>query len=208
MPRFDELMLDALGDRRKPVDFNEAVTRFYDQWFVQKGTSYYVLFKKNLRITNLQFAELISLLRCHVVSEVDASFSDPLFVSADEFKGFLTELLADTLPSLKGGEEYERNHILPLTEQYEGILKRVVVLNPYFGSCTIYLPPGLTLVADKLCAESGYIHSLGRLAYVRNMTKATEEELICAVEEHLKRYPLENGIPALFRVYSHEDFTK
>jgi tRNA G10 N-methylase Trm11 len=207
MPSFNELMLSALGDRRKPADFNEAVTRFYDQWFVQEGTSYYVLFKKNLRITNLQFAELISLLRCHIVSEKDASLSDPLFVSADEFKGFLTELLADTLPSLEVGTEYQRDHILPLTEQYEGILQRVVVLNPYFGSCTIYLPPGLTLVADKLCAESGYIHSLGRLVYVRNMTKATENELIEVIEKHLERYPLQTDIPALFRVYSHEDFT-
>src|ERR1700692_796982 len=100
MSAFDEFILNALRDRGKPSDFGEAVAKFYDQWFVEAGTSYYVLFRKNLRITNLQFAELVSLLRCHIVPEDVASFDDPLFVSADEFKGFLSELLSDTLPTL------------------------------------------------------------------------------------------------------------
>lgn len=209
MAGFHEYILNALRDRDKPSDFSEAVAKFYHQWFVKAGESYYVLFRRNLRITNLQFAELISLLRCHIVSKDDASFGDPLFVSADEFKGFLAEFLSDTLPILPEGAEYDVDHIAPLTREYEGLVKRVVVLNPYFGSCTIYLPPGLALRADSLCAESGYIHSLGRLVYVRNMTKATQEELLANIEEHLDKYPPDNPtIPALFRVYSHEDFTR
>ncbi|MCL4710099.1 MAG: hypothetical protein KJZ73_02545 [Pseudorhodoplanes sp.] len=202
---FHEFILNALRKRTRPSDFSEVATQFYDQWFRQRGTSYYVLFKKNTRITNLQFAELVSLLRCHIHSHEDPSFGDPLFVSADEFKGFLASLLFDTLPIKK---DYTTGDILAVTQQFETIINRVVVLNPYYGSCTVYLPPTLTLADDKLCAEAGYIHSMGHLVYVRNMTKATLPELTRAIEDHLRKYPLKNKLPALFRPYSHEDFTK
>lgn len=202
---FEKLMLEALRGRTRPSDFSEAATRFYDRWFREEGTSYYILFKKNIRITNLQFAELVSLLRCNIRSIEDESLGDPLFVSADEFKKFFADLLFDTL-SVK--TEYYPSDLSFVTQQYDSMVKRVVVLNPYYGSCTVYLPPSLKLAVDRLCAESGYIHSVGYLVYVRNMIKATQDELIKAIRDHLGRYQLRSSLPALFRVYSHEDFTK
>jgi tRNA G10 N-methylase Trm11 len=209
MEVFQDFVLQSLRAQTKPSDeppdFRQIASRFYNLWFKENGTSYYILFKKNIRITNMQFAELISLLRCHIYSTEDVMLKDTLFVSADEFKKFFAELLSDTLIHKK---EISNEEILAVTQQYDSIVKRVVVLNPYYGSCTIYLPPPLKLKADKLCAESGYIHSLGHLVYVRNMTKATEEELIGSIQTHIKKYPLPKNPPALFRIYSHEDFTK
>jgi hypothetical protein len=58
-----------------------------------------------------------------------------------------------------------------VSDNYQQLLRNILVLNPYFGSATVYLPPDMNLDVKKICAESGYIHSCGRLIYVRNMTK-------------------------------------
>jgi len=39
---------------------------FFDQWFCRSGKAYYFLFRKNLSVTNIQFAELLALVRHHL----------------------------------------------------------------------------------------------------------------------------------------------
>jgi len=75
----------------------------------------------------------------------------------------------------------------------------------FFGSCSVFLPIGLSSKIDKVIHDSGYIHSGGKSIYIRNIKKARKNEFL----ENLKNYLLQNDstnkIP--FVVYSHEDFS-
>jgi 16S rRNA G966 N2-methylase RsmD len=192
---------------------------FYNEWYQRRGTSYYFLFKKNLNITNMQYAEFISLLKCHVsqiqnslpVSSSRESIHEPTFTNADEVKEVLSTMIGDFFidqPQIWDNADALSRRISFVSNNYEKLLHNILVLNPYFGSTTVYLPPNMGLNLTEICAQSGYIHSCGRLIYVRNMIKASVEEFQSALQNYLNRYHISLSYPPFFRTYSHEDFDR
>jgi tRNA G10 N-methylase Trm11 len=77
----------------------------------------------------------------------------------------------------------------------------------YFGSAAVYIPPFLSIKLDRLCAESGYVHSCGEGVFLRNVYKATEDDLFRELAAHLDS-TLSGGQKLFLTVYSHEDFTE
>ena len=63
---------------------------------------------------------------------------------------------------------------MPLFEAY---LEATVVMHCFNGSAVVYLPPNVEIDLRKVCAESGYIFTIGRALYVRNLEKASRTEL-------------------------------
>ena len=77
---------------------------FFLDWFKNHGISYFFLFKKNLRVTNIQFAELISLLRSHIYNKNGQNIQNQLqFVNQTQFKStvqnIVDSLLLDKRPT-------------------------------------------------------------------------------------------------------------
>lgn len=175
---------------------------FFLEWFKKHGISYYFLFKKNLKVTNIQYPELISLLRTYITSKTGEKLEKQLqFVTQAQFK-YTIQNIVDSLILDRTPKNLDYNLFIDL---YSELLSKIVVVDVYFGSCVVYIPFNLTINAALICAESGYIHSCGKSVYIRNMLKANYDELTNAVNSHLKKYSNKKKI--FFAVYSHEDFT-
>jgi hypothetical protein len=168
-------------------------SRFFHEWFRVKGTATYFLFKKNLRVTNLQFAELLSLIRLHIHGQPLANLH---FASPGDYDAALVNLVTSF-----GEDDVERvNRVI--AEQYGSLLRSTVVVRQFFGSAVVFTPPALTLDLNSICGYSGYIHSCGPLIYLRRIDKADEDQFISNLRQHLrtalgKRF---------FSVYAREDY--
>lgn len=146
--------------------------KFFDSWFKSKGTPLFFLFKKNLSVTNIQYAELLSLLQ-KLTTHTSGSSLEYQFASTKEIRSVLIDLIADFY--IKHKSDAKLKYAL-ISNQYFSLIERTIIIDPYYGSCSVFLPPGLNLDLAKLCAEAGYIHSCGYNIYVRNVNKANNEE--------------------------------
>lgn len=140
------------------------------------------------------------MLRCYVGPEAeDAQIGDLRFLSVDEFQNAIADLVGAFAP-------VENNeHLNSISDSYSPLLQKTAVVQPYFGSCAVYLPPSLTLDLAKICASSGYIHSCGINVRVRNVYKETRLHFIEALKRHLAKYRGDNQ-KIIFEVYSQRDF--
>ncbi len=176
---------------------------FFATWFRRHGFALFFLFKKNLSVTNIQFSELLALVKEHARLKDGTHAGQLLFYSTEEFEKFLEVIV---VPLVEGapasGANFEQ-----IAGLYQSIVEKIVVVNAYHGSCAIFLPPELTLDLVRVCAESGYVHSCGRSIYVRNIEKAKQSDFFDAIESYLQRFGTP-GRTIFFAPYSHEDFSK
>jgi tRNA G10 N-methylase Trm11 len=184
----------------KPSDFSAEV--FFRKWFRENGSAFFFLFRKNLKVTNIQFAELLSLLRSHTRSKSsDAPFHDLQFVSTAEFKDGINGIV-DSFPIDKVNNRYEL-----IAQLYASLVVRNVVIDSFFGSCVVFIPPHLKIDLLSICASSGYIHSCGNLIMARNIEKATKEYFYGALNRYLLP-SISSEKPVLLTAYTHEDFSR
>jgi tRNA G10 N-methylase Trm11 len=185
-------------DKESPSGPRFPADRFFTAWFRTRGTIYSFLFKKNHRVTNIQVAELVALLR----SYREDSDAELAFLSPNDFKETMkhvVEAFGDQSPDRWKADEF-------FNTQYAPMMSNIAVVDVLYGSCMVFLPPGVRIDVASVCALSGYIHSYGINVYIRNIYKATKEEFFKKLHRYLKgRGP--NAKKVLFRPYSHEDFS-
>lgn len=202
---FEDKLINILTSSE--VDGKFSFPIFFSKWFRKFGTSYFFLFKKNLKVTNIQFAELLALIRTHTVPKAEEG-NEPIldlqFLSVSEFKTAICEII-NAFPRV--GSKSNGFHYDIIVKLYSSLLRRIMVIDSFFGSCVVFIPPHLTVDLLSICAYSGYIHSCGYNVFIRKVYKTKREDFFSAIDKHLKRY-LEKGKRAFFSVYAHEDFTK
>jgi hypothetical protein len=196
----DRLLAESLAaaiDREKKVFSGE---RFFQNWFGIHGCSLFFLFKKNLRVTNIQFGELFALLRSYLhCTQTGRCMRDVQFLTAGRFQQVVQELVRSLMPSTELGTVKD---LVQLSTLYAPLLRSTVVIEPFQGSCAVYLPPLLQLDLAVVCGLSGYIHSCGYAIYVRKANDSTPESFVGAMSAHLDRV-LSEGLPrAFFAVYT------
>lgn len=179
---------------------------FFRVWMKEDGNAYYFLFHKNLRITNMQHAELMSLVTTYTY---DKTTRRPVrtiqLVATGDFISRV-QALWDAVPSVGGSEEFE-GRANWFAKTYAHLLYHTIVVDPFFGSSSIHLPPHLDLHLDVICGMSGYIHSCGRNVFVRNVSKARLTHFSKAMIRYLERHGPTKGDRLFFSVYAHEDFS-
>lgn len=172
------------------------------RWFRERGKPCYFLFRKHLGVTNTQYVELFSLIQSLSsiggTKEVSDCF---LFRTADDLKTTLTE----TINSLLDEDESKREEMIKgFADNYSDAFSRTAAIDLFYCSCAVFLPPEIDIDLEKLCAQSGYIHSAGYSIYIRNIKKARKHDLLQSVSAYLQASSAQRPIP--FVVYSHEDF--
>ncbi|HEX8197691.1 MAG TPA: hypothetical protein VF571_15980 [Pyrinomonadaceae bacterium] len=179
---------------------------FFKKWFTEEGCAYYFLFRKNLKITNIQFAELLALIRSHNKSkETGKAVSDLQFLSPPEFYTAIREIVE----SFPHEETNPKSKYELIADLYYSLLSRHVVVDSFFGSCAVFVPPSLEIDLPLICANSGYIHSCGKNIFTRKIDKTKKEDFFQAIERHLTvREQKNQNNSVLFTVYAHEDFTE
>lgn len=199
--KIQEIFRSCLSKASQSGQFEESA--FFGHWFRDNGQAYYFLFKKSLRVTNLQYNELVAQIRSHIKHDLPDGNLPSQFTSAEEFREATTQVIGsvqiDNVEPLK--------KIDMIAELYTEILSNYVAIHALFGSCIVYLPPCTSINLDAVLSMSGYVHSAGRLVFVRNTQKVEPNAAIQAVRDHIKRHPGSEGRKVPFVVYSHEDFT-
>ena len=194
-----EALVTALRDSIE--DTVVSPRTFFADWYCRRGTPLFFLFKKNLRVTNIQFAELVSLIQSDAEVGNGRQPRDLQFLTRREFNGALAGIA-----SAVAAREPEQ---LPtaVASLYGDLLQRLVIVEPYFSSCNLFLPPGMSVDLATICARSGYIHSCGRNVWTRNTRKASTAELLTNLKRRIRATKRPDG-PVFFAVYSHEDFSQ
>ena len=176
---------------------------FFEEWFRKNGKVYFFLFKKNLKVTNLQAVELIALVQSHLYeNNADQDNVEHVqFFSIEDFNNVLARLVEGFELGASRSFDFEF-----IAREYSHLLANALVVDVLFGSCVVFVPPYLDLDLKTICFLSGYIHSCGPSIYIRNVYKATPEEFFLYLGQHLKTLKPEKKL--FFRPYVHEDFTE
>jgi len=90
---------------------------------------------------------------------------------------------------------------------YREIFASTFAVNMFYNSCAVFVPPGININLDRICADAGYIHSAGHSVFIRNLKKARQKDFEASVHTHLSSLPTE-GFPVPFVVFAHEDFSE
>jgi hypothetical protein len=204
---FQDMLVQSLHESTTsgPTDTAQfSAARFFDSWFRVKGKAYFFLFQKNLRVTNIQFAELLALIRLHTtMRNREPAIQDFRFLSVEEFYSSANSIVqAHSAYAKEEASERHRN----ISQLHADLLSRTIVLHCFFGSCAVFVPPQLTIDLAAVCADAGYVHSCGYSIYIRNMYKARKEEFFNSLEKYLDTH-LTTGKSAFFTIYGHEDFS-
>lgn len=191
------------GPTSKEKVFSDA--KFFRLFYREQGSPYFFLFKKNLSVTNIQFAELLALVKSHSYKAKDSKANDLRFVTTDDFRDWIKSVVYTFNKTL--GED----RFLDVANLYEHILQRTIVCDPFFTSCSVFLPPELEIDLLKVCAYSGYIHSCGRSVFIRKTDKTDKTHLFEALDRFCDAQATTSPDPQkkiFFEVYAHEDFTR
>ena len=200
-----ELAFKSVGDT-VPTDKTEQVLsfghQFFKTWFMaEPSRAYLFIFKKNYKVTNLQYAELLSLLRVHA-RPASAAF-DPVetlhFVSTDDFRSMVQRMWE----AFDLTDDTVRREVAQL---YAAVFQQTVAVERRFGCCEVYAPPGLNIDLRSMCAASGYIDSCGYNIFVRKAYKTADKKFVQQLIDYGKLSGKEKSAKVYFAAYSHEDF--
>jgi 16S rRNA G966 N2-methylase RsmD len=178
-----------------------STSLFFNTWFQSGGL--YFLFRKNLAVTNIQYSELLALLRQHSAAKEG---SDPVgeiaFSSPADFK----ELVGPLAQQLIDGSTDTDRALQLAVELYAPVLQSLAVVRPFYGSCVAYFPAHIAVDLVSVCGLSGYIHSCGPVVYIRHIDKAKKREFFDALDSYLVGYQTAGRRP-VFAPFAHEDFS-
>ncbi len=188
--------LDDQGEST-PGSFNAS--RFFLHWLVLSSQPYLFVFNQNLRSTNIQLAEILALLRLHAHREpTEGNQRQSLrFENSTQFKQSISEL-ASHVRTKEGLQSAD------FTDRLWTLVCDTVVVDFYFGSCSVFPPPHIAVDIGDVCGEAGYVHSCGKLILVRNAAKLDEFTLIDRITRFASR---EHQGRVFLRPYCHEDFS-
>lgn len=210
------------SNEKHEINFQEFCRNFKESWlysnnqfqtkkFKKASGSYFVLFQKNLSVTNIQIAELVSLLRFHTYNKNDGKNYGLDFFSDEQYTNFIYKLFSSLLvkndfdnrdEALDAIDKLIKNFPISYCE----ILNQTIILDYYYTSAIFHIPKSLKVNLKSVTYESGYIHSSGPVLYVRNIEKVEFVQLQKRLINFSDCY--KNGNSKLFLVpYADEYFS-
>lgn len=177
-------------------------------WLSEKGESLYFLFRKNVRVTNLQHLELGVLLRSHATK--DNQVADLRIEHTSLFLEEVRELADLHMASYLARpgsppEDAPSSVARTLVRLYGDIWSSTVGMDQFLCSAAVYIPSGIAIDLVSVCGASGYLHSIGRTVYAHSVSETGKRELFTALEDHFVKRPA-TGRKAALIPFAHEDF--
>jgi hypothetical protein len=196
-----ESLIRILGASIKRNKF--VFSDFFQSWVREEGAAYFFLFKKNLQTTNIQYAELASLIRQNTArKKTQERVPDVAFHTTARFRRTIEAIVAPVLER-SGADQPRLGHI---AELYWPLVDTSMILDIFYTSCALFVPPHLSVDLLEVCANSGYVHSCGPAVFIRKVAKATPRDFYSALAKYLRAHTLK-GEKLFFIPYSHEDFS-
>lgn len=176
------------------IDPSQCAKAFMNEWFFNNQFdpkndghygSFFFLHLKSASVTDSARSELRSLIQLYSKQ----SFAEKqlvVYYTTTEFTEIVENLIASLSPNaiIKDDAEEFLDLVEKITSAYRGMFERAVLIDHYFTSATVHIPPSLRLSIDEVVGTSGYIHSAGRLIYIREMSKSYDRD----ITERIKKY--------------------
>lgn len=182
-------------------------------WWPRPTNEFFFVFREGIERTNLQYAELYSLLRRHcTLSNNRGSFSYLRFETRETVEAMIRSLAEDyyvhpTVRDANNKGAADENTIANLVaNRFLRQFECLAIVEPFAQSCSVAIPLGLDLDLEAVVGLSGYIHSAGRTIYRRPIAKARYDEFERDLRHHLKAVPVPGGKKRLFVPFAVEDF--
>ncbi len=201
--------VDGTGGRTFDVE------DFFNDWFYKHGRPYSIFFKQNLEITNLQYAELCPLVRqyTHIrdpLTNNETPAPGVMFHSSEDFKNTSKNIVLAFINGFDNSAEIKWDIFFAA---YGSILMHGVILDARFGSCSLLLPPCLSVTLSQVCAQSGYIDSCGPQIYLSQFDRGTFPALIDHIKSYIelrtkKSVEKHRNEKINLAIWSHEDSSK
>ncbi|MEQ9241718.1 hypothetical protein [Roseovarius indicus] len=168
---------------------------------VSASGSYIFLFHKNANVTNIQYHELLALLerfseprnREHKhIATMSTKQAEHLVRGLTESFSFFERVFTrnrtkDGRIELRNAEREARKILIDeLVHHYGEFFSRTVLVDFYFTSACVHIPPDISTNIFSVVAASGYIHSSGQKVYIRNVNKTSDLELTEAIKATCK----------------------
>ena len=161
--------------------------------------SYFFLFWKNLGVTNISLAELLSLIRTFSRNRKTGDQLLIDFSSTKNYKSFFRNLwesifLYIPAPSATNSipefphDEVERA-VDALIKFHEEFFLRTIIVDSYYTSVVVHIPPSIRVDTRSVTVQSGYVHSSGAALYFRNIEKAEQRAIIEILSEYFALHP-------------------
>ncbi|QND60138.1 hypothetical protein [Mesorhizobium huakuii] len=168
----------------------------------------FFLFWKNASVTNLPYVELNELIHRYT-KRADGQNKCPILITTsrfyrqqieDIFMSF-TAGIKITTRSVHGRERRIQQISKSICDVHGSLIEHSIIVDLFFTSSVVYLPPTIEIDLPSMVANSGYIHSVGSSVYIRDLTKTDREDII----DNLS-YNLEHGKRAFLTPYADEYF--
>lgn len=160
----------------------------FDKWYHNSGKIYQFIYRCNYSVTDIQYRELLELLRmhCRLIEKSGKLF----FTTREKMENFLwefrTKLFQET--SYKGGKKV-RNFCLKKIDH-------TIVIENYFTSSLVYIPDSIEIDIEEIIYEAGYAFVCGENLFCERIDTATYKDVKRAVDCYRKglKYPLKFDI--------------
>lgn len=162
------------------------------------STRKFFLFKQGLRKTNVNFAELIALLQIHCSDKGPASHIQFQFISSSEAKEYISE-------NIRLGTNTTSEDITRLSSSLEDYFSDRIIVEFFYTSACVFLPPQVSINLEGIIVESGYVHSCGDLVFAEDTQRLGSLEAESAISDVIST--LTDDERYLLVPYCHEDFT-
>jgi len=209
MNPMDDLRNEYIQIIKKCVSEYLISGNFFNSFYKSHGNAFFFLFKKNLRVTNIQYPELTSLIKMFSKSKIEENFSNKIqFFTINQFNNAIKEIISSFSLDIDKNKPEEREKLINhFAETYSDLLKNIIVIDYFYTSCSVFVPPMIQLDLENICAMSGYIHSCGNLIHIRNLVKFDTEEFFNKLDHYLENTKIEDKKKTFFVIYAHEDFS-
>jgi tRNA G10 N-methylase Trm11 len=210
-----------------------AVAQFFEKWIFHESSSIenfktpnsyglsfftggiFILFSKNGGVTNLQYAELDALLGSNCYIEQLEHYSRPIIYNTKTYKEFVYNIFDS---SISKGDFYtgaRKTRKIKETAEYiyktySEHLRKSIIVDVFYTSCAIYMPPTVYVDLRSMVDGSGYIHSAGKLLYLRNLEKVSEINIVDEIIQATEYVPKTEGVREKVQLvpYADEYFEK
>src|SRR5687767_6335841 len=108
--------------------------KFFSRWFREMGSAYFFLFQKNLKVTNVQYAELLALVEAHTSDLSGAVPRKLMFHATTDFTATVRSIIT---PLIAAASDHKVDFFHHIAQLYVSTFEKSVVVNPFFGSCAV-----------------------------------------------------------------------
>ena len=161
----------------------------FDEWYKTYGKVFHFIYRCNHNITDIQYRELVELLRMHC--KLESLETKVHFKVRTQMENFMEKFY----------DEIFSNHACHEVRKacFEK-MSNTIVLDNFHTTSLVYVPNGIQIDFEAIIYEAGYLLACGENVFVRNIEDTTFDDVLTSVV----KYSEQEQIHPIVRVFDSE----